>query len=51
MDYVLSVSLPVPLEESLEDMEWRGANRETLTAFCTSIGMREDFVNDFPRFR
>ncbi|MEQ9322732.1 MAG: 5'-3' exonuclease H3TH domain-containing protein [Polyangiaceae bacterium] len=41
----------VPLEESLEDMEWRGANRETLTAFCTSIGMREDFVNDFPRFR
>jgi len=41
----------VPLTESLDDMEWRGADRDQLTRFCASIGMREDFVKDFPRFR
>lgn len=41
----------VPLEESLEDLEWQGADREQLTGFCASIGMREDFVKEFPRFR
>ena len=46
-----TLRVDVPLEESLEDMEWRGADRDRLTAFCVSIGMREDFVQDVPRFR
>lgn len=28
----------VPLNESIEDLEWKGAHRPTLTAFCAMIG-------------
>ncbi len=28
----------VPLTESIDDLEWKGADRAALTAFCTSIG-------------
>jgi 5'-3' exonuclease len=28
----------VPLRESIDDLEWKGADRAALTAFCTSIG-------------
>ena len=31
----------VPLAESLEDLEWRGARREELTALCAEIGDEE----------
>ena len=30
-----------PLTESLEDLEWRGARRDQLTAFCSEIGDTE----------
>lgn len=30
-----------PLPESLEDLQWRGARREELTALCTEIGDEE----------
>jgi 5'-3' exonuclease len=41
----------VPIEESLDDMEWRGANRDELAGFCMEIGMRDDFVDQFPRYK
>jgi 5'-3' exonuclease len=28
----------VPLRETLDDLRWRGARREELTALCTEIG-------------
>jgi hypothetical protein len=31
----------VPLAESLDDLQWRGARREELTALCTEIGDEE----------
>ena len=40
----------VPLTESLEDLEWRGARREELTALCAEIGEPE-FLERVERFR
>jgi len=40
----------VPLEESLDDLEWKGARREELDALCHEIG-DEDFPARVPRFR
>jgi len=32
----------VPLEETLDDLEWKGANREELTAFLSEIGAEKE---------
>lgn len=40
----------VPLTETLEDLEWRGARRDELQALCREIG-DEDFLSRVPRFR
>jgi 5'-3' exonuclease len=40
----------VPLAESLQDLEWRGAPRAELTSLCRELG-DEDFVPRVPRFR
>ncbi|MCA9579934.1 MAG: flap endonuclease, partial [Myxococcales bacterium] len=34
----------VPLQESLDDLAWRGPDEARLRAFCTRIAMRDDFV-------
>jgi 5'-3' exonuclease len=39
-----------PLSESLEDLQWRGARREELTALCREIG-DEPFLERIPRWR
>jgi 5'-3' exonuclease len=36
----------VPIEESLEDLEWRGAPREQFVAFCEELGF--DSIQDRP---
>jgi 5'-3' exonuclease len=41
----------VPLAETLGDLEWRGADRERLTAFCEQIGMRSTFLEQIPVWR
>ena len=40
----------VPLAESLEDLEWRGARRSELQTLCREIG-DEELVPRVPRFR
>jgi 5'-3' exonuclease len=40
----------VPLKEDLDDLRWRGARREELTALCREIG-EEDFLERVPRWR
>jgi 5'-3' exonuclease len=40
----------VPLEESLADLEWRGARRADLEALCREIGA-EDLLRRVPRWR
>jgi 5'-3' exonuclease len=40
----------VPLAESLEDLEWRGARRSELQTLCREIG-DEELVSRVPRFR
>jgi 5'-3' exonuclease len=40
----------VPLTESLEDLEWRGANRDALEALCRELG-EEDSLERVPRYR
>ena len=40
----------VPLSESLEDLEWKGARREELQELCREIG-DEDFASRVTRFR
>ena len=40
----------VPLEETLADLEWQGARREELAAFCREIG-DDDFPGRVPRWR
>lgn len=40
----------VPLAQSLEDLEWKGAHRDGLVALCREID-DEDFVSRVPRFR
>jgi 5'-3' exonuclease len=40
----------VPLQETLDDMEWRGARRDELEALCREIDDL-DFVSRVPRFR
>ena len=39
-----------PLPETLEDLEWKGARRDELTAFCTEIGDTE-FLERVERWR
>ncbi|MEM7167545.1 MAG: 5'-3' exonuclease H3TH domain-containing protein [Planctomycetota bacterium] len=39
----------VPLAESLADLRWRGADKETLTGFCRQIGY-ERFVDEVERY-
>lgn len=40
----------VPLDESLDDLQWRGADRAALTGFCGDIG-DERFMERVPRYR
>jgi len=40
----------VPLRESLEDLEWRGARRAELEGLCRELG-DDDFVARVPRFQ
>jgi len=40
----------VPLAESLDDLRWKGADRERLVALCASIG-DTSFVDRVPRFQ
>jgi 5'-3' exonuclease len=40
----------VPLPEGLDDLEWRGARRADLEAFCREIGAEELLVR-VPRWR
>ncbi len=40
----------VPLAESLDDLRWKGADREALTRFCESIG-DERLIETVPLFR
>ncbi len=40
----------VPLAESLDDLEWKGAHRDDLVALCREID-DDDFVSRVPRFR
>jgi 5'-3' exonuclease len=40
----------VPLEETLADLEWQGARREELLAFCREIG-DDDLPGRIPRWR
>jgi 5'-3' exonuclease len=42
--------LDVPLEESLEDLEWRGCDREALTMICRELD-EEDSLSRVSRFR
>ena len=39
-----------PIPETLEDLRWRGADRDALTAFCAQIG-DEEFVGRIERWR
>jgi 5'-3' exonuclease len=45
-----TLRIDVPLEETLEDLEWKGARRADLEALCREIG-DSDFVPRVPRFR
>ena len=40
----------VPLEDSLEDLRWKGADREALSRFCESIGDQR-LLETVPLFR
>lgn len=40
----------VPLTETLDDLEWKGARREELQALCREIG-DDEFPSRIPRFR
>ncbi len=40
----------VPLAESLDDLEWKGAHRDDLVALCREID-DDEFVSRVPRFR
>lgn len=40
----------VPLEETLEDLEWRGARREELVSLCGELG-ETDLLDRVPRWR
>ncbi|HEX4934979.1 MAG TPA: 5'-3' exonuclease H3TH domain-containing protein [Gemmatimonadaceae bacterium] len=40
----------VPLPETLDDLQWRGADRDALAAFCASIG-DERVLERIPRYR
>ncbi len=40
----------VPLPETLDDLEWKGARREELLALCREID-DDDFPSNVPRFR
>ncbi len=40
----------VPLAESFDDLEWKGAHRDVLIALCREID-DEEFVSRVPRFR
>lgn len=40
----------VPLTETLDDLEWKGARREELQALCLEIG-DDEFPSRVPRFR
>jgi len=45
-----TLRIDVPLEETLEDLEWKGARRDELEAVCREIG-DSDFLPRVPRFR
>jgi 5'-3' exonuclease len=40
----------VPLEESVDDLEWRGARRKELTSLCAELG-DDELVARIPRWR
>ncbi len=41
----------VPLDESLDDVRWRGARRGALTALCEEIGMKRDFFDQIGQWQ
>lgn len=45
-----TLRIDVPLQESLDDLRWQGADRERLTRFCASIG-DERLLETVPTFR
>jgi len=45
-----TLRVDVPLSETLEDLEWKGARRDQLEALCREIG-DEDFVSRVSTFR
>ncbi len=45
-----TLRVDVPLEETPRDLEWRGARRSELAAFCAEIG-EEGALERVPRFR
>lgn len=47
-----TLRLDVPLEESLDDLGWQGADRQKLTALCRDLELgEEDLLSRVPRFR
>ena len=40
----------VPLEESLDELQWRGARKDELEALCEEVGLR-NFAAQIPRWR
>jgi 5'-3' exonuclease len=40
----------VPLEESLDDLQWRGGRKDELEALCEELGLR-NFAAQIPRWR
>ncbi|HZU99984.1 MAG TPA: 5'-3' exonuclease H3TH domain-containing protein, partial [Planctomycetota bacterium] len=45
-----TLALDVPLPETLEELEWKGARRDVLEAFCDEIGDRS-VLERIPRWR
>ena len=44
-----SLNLNVPLEESLEDLQWQGAKRKQFRSFCNRMGFSEKFTESIIR--
>ena len=48
--HIATLRTDVPLTETFEDLEWRGARRDELTALCEEIGDTR-FPDRVPRWR
>jgi hypothetical protein len=40
-----TLRLDAPIEESLEDLEWKGVPKDRFHEFCTSMGFDPDAIN------